>query len=230
MRRPCNNNTNHKGKRSPQANIFDMNARTFVAWSIALMTLGRIADVLVTYHFTPGLELEANPLASVFGLGWSPLLAANLIVLIAIAACSVYWCRHPLQYERSDEVHDLWTFASFACYRRVYPPMTFLGRRLLTPPAERAHTLHLVGAVMPITVAVMSAVAVLSWDALYHHQWEAYSWFYRVLWPVFPYGVVVPTMWIAALYFYKHEFRRYQQLCPAPVPATEVTETEPAVQ
>jgi len=30
------------------------------------------------------------------------------------------------------------------------------GERLLTPPAETAHTLHLVGAVMPITVAVMS--------------------------------------------------------------------------
>lgn len=190
-----------------------MNARTFVAWSLGLMTLGRFADILVTYHFTPGLELEANPLASVLGLGWSPLLAVNMVVVAGIAACSIYWCRHPLRYEPSPEVHDIWTFASFACYGRVYPPTSFLGRRLLTPPAGRAHTLHLIGAVMPITIAVMSAVAVLSWEALYRHQWESYRLFYELLWPVFPYGVVVPTMWIAALFFYRHEFRRYQELC-----------------
>ena len=225
MRRQCNNNSNHNRKPSTLNLSPVMNARTFVTWSIVLMTLGRVADVLVTYHFSPGLELEANPLASVLGLGWSPLLAVNMIVLVGIAACSIYWCTHPLRYERSDEVHDLWTFASFACYHRVYPPMAFLRRRLLTPPAERTHTLHLVGAVMPITIAVMSAVAVLSWDALYHHQWESYSVFYKVLWPVFPYGIVIPTMWIAALFFYKHEFRRYQELCPVETPKSVPTES-----
>ncbi len=78
---------------------------------------------------------------------------------------------------------------------------------------------------MPITIAVMSAVAVLSWDALYHHQWESYSVFYKVLWPVFPYGIVIPTMWIAALFFYKHEFRRYQELCPVETPESVPAES-----
>lgn len=192
-----------------------MNARPFVAWSVGLMVLGRVADVLVTYHYTPSLELEANPLASVLGFGWSPLLAVNVLVLIGIASCSLYWCARPVHYEPSQEVHDIWTFASFACYRRVYPPLAFLRKRLLTPPAETAHTLHLVGAVMPITVAVMSAVAVLSWDALYCLHWEGYQTFYNLLWPVFPYGLAIPTMWIAALFFYRHEFRRYQELCSA---------------
>lgn len=208
-----------------------MNARTFVACSVGLMILGRIADTLVTYHFTPNLDLEANPLVSVLGLGWSPLLAVNLLVLLGITSCSFYWCARPASYERCADVHDLWTFASFACYGRVYPPLTFLRRRLLMPPASRAHTLHLIGAVMPVTIAVISGVAVLSWEALYGRQWEGYSLFYKTLWPIFPYGVIIPTAWIATVFFYHHEFRRYQALCareighdeagppPTPLPA-----------
>lgn len=189
-----------------------MNSRTFVICSLALMILGRVADTLVTYHFSPGLELEANPLASVLGLGWLPLLGVNLLVVAAIAVCSIHWCARPSSYGHSDEVHDLWSFASFACYGRVYPPLTFLRRRLLMPPANRAHTLHLVGAVMPVTIAVMSVVAVLSWDALYGYQSQGFSAFYSMLWPVFPYGVVVPTVWLAAVFFYRHEFRRYREM------------------
>lgn len=190
-----------------------MSTRTFVALSIGLMTLGRVADTLVTYHFTPGLDLEANPLASVLGWGWGPLLAVNLVALLAIAYCSIRWCAQPQRYEYSAEVHDLWSFASYACYGRVYPPLTFLRRRLLMPPPNRAHTLHLVGAVMPFTVAVISVVAVLSWHALYGLQSEGYSYFYEMLWPVYPYGVVIPAMWLAAVFFYRHEFRRYQSQC-----------------
>jgi hypothetical protein len=190
-----------------------MNSRNFTAFSIALMTLGRAADTLVTYTFSPALDLEANPLASVLGLGWAPLLAVNLVVLVAIGSCSIFWCKRPPRYERSPEVHDLWTFASFACYGRVYPPLKFLGRRLLVPPTQRAHTLHLIGAVMPITIAVISAAAVLSWQAIYGHQWEGYSLLYTRLWPFFPYAIVIPTVWAAGLIFYRYEFRRYQEQC-----------------
>jgi hypothetical protein len=192
-------------------NLTPMNARTFAAYSIALMTLGRMADTLVTYSFTPTLDLEANPLVSVLGLGWSPLLAVNLVVIVALGSCSIFWCKRPSRYERSPEVHDLWTFASFACYGRVYPPLKFLGRRLLVPPTQRAHNLHLIGAVMPITVAVVSAAAVFSWQAIYGHQWEGYSLLYTRLFPFFPYAIVIPTVWLAGLVFYRYEFRRYQE-------------------
>ena len=188
-----------------------MNSRTFVFSSIALMTLGRAADTAITYRYSPGLELEANPLAYVRGWGWLPLLAVNVVVLIAIAACSILWSQRPARYEHSPEVRDLWSFASYACYGRVYPPLTFLWHRLLRPPTQRGHTLHLIGAVMPAAVVVMSVVAVLSWEALYGQSWEGYSVFYRTFWPLFPYGVVVPTVWVAAVLFYQHEFRRYRE-------------------
>ncbi len=190
-----------------------MNTRPFALASIALITAGRVADTLVTYSHTPGLELEANPLASVFGLGWGPLLTVNLLAVAAIAFCTRAWYRRPVRYDHCPDVRDVWSFASFACYGRVYPPLTFLRHRLLRPPTNRTHTLHLVGAVLPITIAVISAVAVFSWEALDGYRWEGYSQFYSRLWPVFPYGVVIPTVWMATVGFYWHEFRRYRQLC-----------------
>jgi hypothetical protein len=190
-----------------------MNARLFVTCSLLLMILGRVADTLVTHRFSPDLALEANPLASVWGFGWGTLLGVNLLVVAGVTACSLQWCRRPLRYERCADVRDLWSFASFAAYGRVYTPLAFLRRRLLTPPTNRAHTLHLVGAVMPITIAVMSAVAVVSWEAIYGRHWEGYSWFYAKLWPFFPYGVVVPVVFIATWFFYRHEFERYKAIC-----------------
>jgi hypothetical protein len=192
------------------------------------MCLGRIADTLVTYAFTPDLALEANPLASVLGFGWPTLIAVNLAAVAVVAFCTLLWCARPHTYEPSSDVHDLWTFASFACYGRVYPPLAFLRRRLLVPPTQRGHTLHLLGAVMPLTIALISAIAVFSWAPLHgSNPSEAYSHFYRMLWPVFPYALAIPTMWIAALFFYQLEFRRYQR-CALNLPEGE-TDTAPAM-
>jgi hypothetical protein len=191
-----------------------MTARTFAIVTMILMILGRVADTLVTYRFSPTLDLEGNPLVSVMGFGWPILLAVNLLVLVVVGYCTVSWCRSSNRYQHSPEVHDLWSFASHACYGRVHAPLTFLGRRLLVPPTKRTHTLHLIGAVLPITVAVVSAAAVLSWHAVHGPQpWESYSLLYQRLWPFFPYAIVIPTIWVAALAFYRYEFRRYQRDC-----------------
>jgi hypothetical protein len=193
-----------------------MTPRSIALLSIALMTLGRVADMLVTYSYTPGLELEANPLASVLGLGWPTLISVNLLAMVVIAWCSLHRSALARHYEPSADVHDLWSFASFACYGRVYPRAAFLRRRLLVPPTRPGHMISLIGAVMPITVAVVSALAVLSWEALYGYQSESYSHLYRTLWPVFPYALAIPTLCIGGLCFYKREFQRYQERCAMP--------------
>jgi hypothetical protein len=63
---------------------------------------------------------------------------------------------------------------------------------------------------MPVTMAIISVVAVFSWQALYGSPWEGYSHFYSSLWPVFPYGLVIPIVAIAAVFFYRHEYGRYR--------------------
>lgn len=190
-----------------------MNPRSFIIITSILMLLGRIADVLVTYHFSPTLSMEGNPLTLFLGAGWEILLAVNLLAVAAIAWCSYSWCAKPIEYATSPEVRDIWTFASFACYDRVYSRRDFIWRRLLCPPKHKAHNMHLVGAVMPVTVAIVSVLAVLSWHALYGLHLEGYSHFYKLLFPFFPYALMIPTIWIAAAYFYRHEYQRYLAHC-----------------
>ena len=46
-----------------------------------LLVLTRVADIYTTYLSTPDLKTEANPLVSKFGLGWTGLLIAQVILL-----------------------------------------------------------------------------------------------------------------------------------------------------
>lgn len=184
------------------------------------MTCARAADVAVTYHFSPDLSFEGNPMVRIFGMGWSFLLISNLLAVIAISACSIYWLRHPIRYERSSDVHDVWSFASFACFSKVYPRTVFLWKRIFNTPKSWKHTLQLFGVVAPPAVAALSLVAVLSWYAMYLFQWHAFSVFYKILWPVFPYGVVIPLVWMATATFYQNEYQSYR--------AAAVSSTEPS--
>jgi hypothetical protein len=79
-------------------------SKSFIALSIFLMACARIADVAVTYQFSPDLAFEGNPMVRSFGMGWTFLLTANILAVLAIAACSIYWLRHPLKYKKSSEV------------------------------------------------------------------------------------------------------------------------------
>lgn len=44
--------------------------------------LTRLGDVIGTYHYTPNLAAEANPMVSLFGLGWVYLLCAQIGAII----------------------------------------------------------------------------------------------------------------------------------------------------
>ena len=65
----------------------------FVRLSIGNLLI-HLADGLVTYVNTPGLEREANPLVSRLGLGWGALFAANLLGFGFIVLCAWCFCRY----------------------------------------------------------------------------------------------------------------------------------------
>lgn len=186
-----------------------MRSRVFIGTSVILMASVRAADVAVTYQFSPDLAFEGNPMVRFLGMGWAFLLAANLLAVVAIGACSLSWLHKPIQYERSPDVHDVWSFASFACFNHVYSRPRFLWKRLFCTPKSWRHTIHLFGVVAPVTVIGVSAIAVFSWYAMYSFHWQAFSLFYKALWPVFPYGVIVPLVWVSTATFYRFEYQRY---------------------
>lgn len=65
-----------------------------------MLAVTRYADAQTTYLYTPDLNLEANPLASYFGLGWTGLIAAQIIGIALI-------------------MYALWGY----CFKRVEVPL-----------------------------------------------------------------------------------------------------------
>lgn len=56
-----------------------------------------IADFSLTYIATPDLRFEANPLVTVFGLGWPALIVVNIVGAIFFVLSTYY---HSIKYER----------------------------------------------------------------------------------------------------------------------------------
>lgn len=56
---------------------------------LALLVLTRVADGMLTYAITPDLAREANPVASVFGAGWT-----GLIAVAALLTGAVMWMNY----------------------------------------------------------------------------------------------------------------------------------------
>src|SRR5665811_850248 len=52
---------------------------------ILLILVLRIVDLLITYHYTPDLSFEFNPLVSVFGAKWLAFIALQLIIVTFIS-------------------------------------------------------------------------------------------------------------------------------------------------
>jgi len=103
--------------------------------------LSALTDLLITYIGSPGLELEANPLITVFGLGWSALIIANIIVyaffLIFIYIAFVKYKRTVIQcdgfrqfmsmlyFDRPDKYIWLWYKFPKGKVYRLFAPMGY---------------------------------------------------------------------------------------------------------
>ena len=97
--------------------------KKFWVFAIAYLVTS-IADMVITYVGTPDLLLEANPLVTVFGLGWGALITANIlgyIIYIALIYCAfIKYKRKVLQceglkqylsmlyYDRPDKFKWIW--------------------------------------------------------------------------------------------------------------------------
>ncbi len=77
----------------------------FVRLSIGNLLI-HLADGLVTYVNTPGLEREANPLVSRLGLGWGALFAANLLGFGFIVLCAWCFCRYVHVHLEAEGMFD----------------------------------------------------------------------------------------------------------------------------
>lgn len=159
-----------------------------LAW-IALLLMTRVADAAVTYRYSPDLAREANPVVSVFGGGWGALVVMNALLLPMTCALTILWWRRPLAYAPSDQVHDMWSFASDYTFGQVLPRDQFLARYFLSLKRRRGQFFRELGFVVPPAVSLMSCVSIVNWYLLHDIQAPWFRSFFRATFPWYPYAL-----------------------------------------
>jgi hypothetical protein len=70
---------------------------------IVLILVLRAVDLLITYHYTPDLSFEFNPLVSVFGAKWYSFILLQLLIVIVISyAIHFYFFKEENIISRKD--------------------------------------------------------------------------------------------------------------------------------
>ena len=187
-----------------------MKRTRFAVRSLVGLLLARVADVGTTYYFSPDLRFEGNPLVSVFRWGWTVLVATNVALYLLAGAAMIYWCCWPLRYEPCAAVTNVWTFASWAYFRKVYPFWTLIGKSCYKLPKNWPHCIQLVGFTLVPATILQSLWAVLGWFLIHHFHARAFFFgFWRAWWPLsiyWPLLSIFPLMY----WFYHDEYRRYR--------------------
>ena len=172
------------------------------------LSSARAADIVTTHHFSANLALEGNRVVTASGLGWPGIIALNVLVVLTLSLCTLYWWRVPLPYAPVPGHDDSWSLASFNYFGRVLSPAAFVWQLSSAWPKNWRMFVQFVGVVAPCLLMVASALAVLSWFALHEWHWAAYQILYRRLFPAFPYALLVPVYGGLVAGFYHGEWRR----------------------
>ena len=180
----------------------------FTIASLLMMASARAADVAFTYHYAPDLSNEANPIVSLLGGGWAALLIVNILLVLAICACAIYWWRRPLTYHPSEEVTNTWEFASHCYCRKVYSRSRFLFYFFCRFPKNWPHAFQLYGFTLPAGVILVSLLGGSSWPLM--RVSPLYGTFYDATFPIYPYGPGILLISLMVCLFYRMEFRRYK--------------------
>jgi hypothetical protein len=140
----------------------------FWPWAIAFL-ITRAGDIWSTHLFMsqPGGEAgEMNPLTSILGFSFGPLVLSNLLVSAALIYGHWWYCRHYEPRIVPSAPNDRWQFLSLLYYGRPDDVRHILYRSGNTPKlyyAQLAHTL-------------LKALAVASVFAVLHNLGQFHAW------------------------------------------------------
>ncbi len=183
-----------------------MNRTLIFIASIVAPTAARAADIGVTYAFSPGLELEGNPLMA--AIGFPGIIAVNSAVVIATSLMTYYWWRHPVALKMPEDRDDTWAFASLNYYGTEYSPRSFAYKCLTKFPTNWPMAIQMTGLALAVILVVGSCMAVFSWFAV--HQWHL-IWYRQAYFRThfaFPYALLFPVYLYTNLLYFKAEHNR----------------------
>ncbi len=129
--------------------------------------LSRVYDAYCTYQFTPDLDREANPLVSILGLGWTPLLIIIGLLLFYIIYTYYKSVYQEFDFLPTEKGLSFSTFLSFI----------YLGRKahwttaFFQAPnsAERFH--FYIGNVLSKALVFAGIVSTIMWLLINYTDW-----------------------------------------------------------
>lgn len=136
-----------------------MNKTTKFLLTTAWIILSRGYDAFATYQYTPDLQKEANPLVSIFGMGWVPLLL--IVGTLTAFIIYIYYLATFKKYDMLPDKKGLnFGEVSAYVYTGKYAKWTSLFLKL---PKSFKHFIFYMGHVMPPTLAYAGVVSTLMW-------------------------------------------------------------------
>ncbi len=176
----------------------------FISTIVAVILL-RLADLSITYIYTPTLSNELNPLVSLGNLSWYGFLIFQIIITIMIAICWAFYIwgnpwpvtKNDLKY--SDYIYyyffdklDPWSKRFFRFPKHVYPHV-----RLLV-------------FVTTMTSLIISVFAIVN-NLLLIIGFPLYEQFLINSASLFFPSMLLFTIFISANIFFTHEYRIYKR-------------------
>ena len=136
-----------------------MSQSTKFTITTAWILFSRSYDAFCTYQLTPDLSKEANPLASVLGLGWTPILS-----IIGLLSCYAIYAYYKATFQPKDLMppEKGYTFSQFAAY-------LYLGRKdswlamFYKLPKEMIRFNQYMGAVLTKCLVFVGFVSTIMW-------------------------------------------------------------------
>ena len=173
---------------------------------VTLLVITRIADLYTTFHLTPDLASEANPLVSVLQFRWVGLISISVILCLAITACLHYDLFSRRTVYPADPTLSFEDFASIHWFGRKRPVLLFL----LAFAKDTDLRLKYIGYAGSRLLIFIGIVAVMSWFGLANSS--LFERFYSAWFPWFPYGLVVIGAVTCLYFFLRREYSIYRRL------------------
>lgn len=182
-----------------------------IFWFTALL-VSRAADFATTYHFTPNLTQESNPIVMHLGGHWSALIMINLIICAFIGACAYAYNNAKPRCDLLSTAQSSLDFASLLLYGQVLSKRIFLMRRCLTlkfpPKGCRMAMVHLLGYTLPPLLTIGSLFAVFAWFAT--RQWN-FQWFIEIHNRLGVWLLITPSIMLYCFLEFLYFSREYQR-------------------
>jgi len=182
-----------------------MNNKQYIT-AITYIILLRIADLGLTFIYTPNLEYEWNPVVSVFNYSWMGMLITQIfIVCLIVAVMSFYFFKIPL----TNLPNDL-SFREYIYYYFHNEKKT-KKRKYLKPTRQTLNRVLAYNGFILMTLAISISYLAIINNLMVINKVRSYSNFIGQYGNVFYISILVIMAILSFILFFTIEYRSYRK-------------------